>query len=113
MLEEVVREESAGSGDSERRSTNPVTTSRSSASPICSLLIARVDWLVTSVLSPVASSRTQPSMVTSPAGGAGTSSGVAPRFSVANQPRSTSTLEPSASSSGTTTSTPAAPSRVR
>ena len=45
------------------------------------------------MLSPSASRRTQPVTVTSPGGGSGTSSGVAPRLSVANQPRSTSTLD--------------------
>ena len=77
------------------------------------LSTARVDRSVTCVLSPSASWRTQPVTVTSPEGGAGTSSDVAPRLSVAYQPRSTRRLVPSASSSGTTTSTPASPSRVR
>ena len=59
------------------------------------LEIARVEWSVTAVLSPVASARTQPSTVTSPAGGAGTSAGSAPWLSVAIQPRSTSRAVPS------------------
>src|SRR6478735_8754070 len=71
------------------------------------LSTARVDWSVTSVLSPSASRRTQPVTSTSPSGGAGTSAVVAPRLSVANQPRSTSRLVPSSSSRGTTTSAPA------
>ena len=49
---------------------------------------------MTSVLSPVASTRTQPVTVTSPAGGSGTSAGSAAVLSVATQPRSTSTAVP-------------------
>ena len=81
---------------------------------LASLEIARVDWSVTAVLSPVASRRTQPVTVTSPAGGAGTSP--ASVAAVVGRPASRgrpARAVPSAVTSGTTTSTPEAPSRVR
>ena len=65
------------------------------------------------MLSPVASTRTHPVTVTSPDGGAGASTGSVALLSVASQPRSTSSAGPSAVTSGTTTSLPEAPSRVR
>ena len=72
-----------------------------------------MDRSVTVVESPVASARTQPSTVTSPDGGAGTSGEASPAFSVCAQPRSTSSSGPPGSGpSGVTTSTPDAPSRV-
>ncbi len=78
------------------------------------LLTERVERSLTAVESPVPSARTQPETVTSPAGGAGTSSGrVVPAARVASQPRSTSSVVPDPVTSGTTTSTPEAPSRVR
>ncbi len=80
------------------------------ASPIRSDEIARVERSSTSVLSPVPSTRTQPVTVTSPEGGAGTSSPVALPASVARNPRSTTSDVPPAVTSGTTTSTPFAPS---
>ena len=81
---------------------------------MASLEIARVDRSETRVLSPCPSARTHPVTVTSPAGGDGTSSGDAvPAPSVASQPRSTSSAVPPEVTSGTTTSTPDRPSRVR
>ena len=81
---------------------------------MATLEMARVDRSLTAVLSPVASARTQPTTLTSPGGGAGTSSGDAlPTLSVIVQPRSTSSAVPSGSTSGTTTSTPEVPLRVR
>ena len=77
---------------------------------IAALEMARVEWSVTEVLSPVASTRTQPVIVTLPEGGAGTSPGSAPWFAEAVQPRSTSRAVPSAVTSGTTTSMPDSPS---
>ena len=84
------------------------------ASPIRSLLTARVDRSLTVVESPLPSARTHPEISTWPAGGSGTSSGrVVPAARVASQPRSTSRVVPVSVTSGTTTSTPEAPSRVR
>ncbi len=104
----------AGSGSSDCRSTNPPYTSRPIAGPISALEIARVDPSVTRAESPVASARTQPVTVTVPEGGSGTSStAAAPLLPVASHPRSTSSAGPSAGWSGTTTSTPELPSRVR
>ena len=102
----------SGAGSSSSRSTNPPYTSRPSASPIRSELIARVEPSLTRVLSPVPSTRTHPVTVTSPDGGAGTSStdGTPSEESVARKPRSTTTAVPSAVTSGTTTSTPDEPS---
>ena len=78
-----------------------------------SLETARVELSATAVLSPVPSRRAKPVTVTVPDGGAGTSAAVVSRESVCSQPRSTSTAVPPSRSSGTTTSTPGAPSRVR
>ncbi len=80
---------------------------------MAALEIARVDPSSTRVLPPVPSARTYPVTATSPGGGGGISSGRAPALAVRSQPRSTSRAVPSPVTSGTTTSTPATPSRVR
>ena len=75
--------------------------------PISTLEIARVEWSVTSVLSPVASTRTQPVTVTSPDGGVGDVGGrPRPGCRWPSSRGRPAAAVPSAVTSGTTTSTP-------
>ena len=73
----------------------------------------RVEAFTTSAELPPAFCRTEPVTVTRPVGGGGTCEGeVSPWFDVATHPRSTRSAVPESVTSGTTTSTPALPSRV-
>ena len=93
-------------------STNPPYTGYCTVVAISALETDRAEPSATRAASPSSSWRSHPVTVTVPDGGSGVSTSALPEFSVASQPRSTTTAVPSAVTSGVTTSAPASPSRV-